>query len=249
MNVPPIAYNKARIRVQIEGWPVSVDLIDLEVPAIVVIDPGHGGTGGKNGGSNPNDATAKPSNILEKTMTLDFGLLLRDRLRALRTRDHLNLRLHMTRTEDVNPSLADRAHRARDEGADVLISLHFNDTDGSGAARGTETYYDSTGNYNLDEDQALAGRVNAAAFGAVATYDAGALNREVKGQGLDALSDDSLGNNNDYHPTRAVLLETEFIDVPAVDQLLNTGPNHQQVRQAIINSVADALQDDLLHDP
>lgn len=75
------------------------------------------------------------------------------------------------------------------------------------------------------------------------------MNRGVKGQGLDVLSDDSLGNDQDYHPTRAVLLETEFIDVPAVDQLLNTGANHQQARQAIIDALAEALQDDLLHDP
>ena len=105
------------------------------------------------------------------------------------------------------------------------------------------------------EDQALAGQVNAAAFQAIFANDAGAINRGVKGQGLDVLSDPSLGNYPDvgnikgYQPTRAVLLETEFIDVLAVDQLLNTNANHQQVRQAIIDAIADALQYDLLHNP
>jgi N-acetylmuramoyl-L-alanine amidase len=49
--------------------------------------------------------------------------------------------------------------------------------------------------------------------------------------------------------TFALLLETEFIDVLAVDQLLNTNANRQQVRQAIIDALGDALQDDLLHNP
>ncbi len=48
---------------------------------IVVIDPGHGGTGGTLGGSDPNHAVS-PSGVLEKTMTLQMGLLVRDALLA-----------------------------------------------------------------------------------------------------------------------------------------------------------------------
>ena len=255
VNVPPVAYNKVRIRIEIEGVATSINLIDMEVPAIVVIDPGHGGdpSGPKVGGSDPEHALCpKPpagSGSSERVMTLEFGLLLRDRLLTLRTRDHLNLRFCMTRTADVNSSLAARANIARDRGADVLISFHFNDNMPNTGPRGTETYYDSTGNFNQAEDEGLAGRVNAAVFGAISASDAAARNRGVKGQGLDVLSDPSLGNNENYHPIRAVLLETEFIDVLAVDQLLNTNGNHQQVRQAIIDALGDALQDDLLHNP
>ncbi len=86
-------------------------------------------------------------------------------------------------------------------------------------------------------------------FGAISAHDAGARNRGVKGLALDVLSDPFLGNSQNYHPTRALLLETEFIDVLAVDQLLNTNANRQQVRQAIIDALGDALQDDLLHNP
>ena len=255
VNVPPVGYNKVRIRIEIEGVATVINLIDMEVPAIVVIDPGHGGdpSGPKVGGSDPEHALCpKPpagSGSSERVMTLEFGSLLRDRLLTLRTRDHLNLRFCMTRTADVNSSLAARANIARDRGADVFISFHFNDNVPNTGPRGTETYYDSTGNFNQAEDEGLAGRVNAAVFGAISASDAAARNRGVKGQGLDVLSDQSLGNNENYHPIRAVLLETEFIDVLAVDQLLNTNGNHQQVRQTIIDALGDALQDDLLHNP
>lgn len=42
VNLPPIGFNKARVSIQIEST-IELDLIDLEVPAVVVIDPGHGG--------------------------------------------------------------------------------------------------------------------------------------------------------------------------------------------------------------
>jgi len=45
VNLPPIGFNKARIAMYIDpaGLNIPMDLIDLEVPAVVVIDPGHGG--------------------------------------------------------------------------------------------------------------------------------------------------------------------------------------------------------------
>lgn len=43
VNVPPIGFNQARIQIQVEGIDGTFNLIDMEVPAVVVIDPGHGG--------------------------------------------------------------------------------------------------------------------------------------------------------------------------------------------------------------
>jgi hypothetical protein len=37
------------------------------------------------------------------------------------------------------------------------------------------------------------------------------------------------------------LLEIEFIDVPGVDQLLNTGQNARAVRQEIAAAIKDAI--------
>jgi hypothetical protein len=41
------------------------------------------------------------------------------------------------------------------------------------------------------------------------------------------------------------LLEIEFIDVPAVDQLLNTGPDTRAVRQEIAAAIKDAIVTEL----
>ena len=45
-NLPPVGFNKARISIEIEDIGEAIELIDMEVPAIVVIDPGHGGNHG-----------------------------------------------------------------------------------------------------------------------------------------------------------------------------------------------------------
>lgn len=133
---------------------------------------------------------------------------------------------------------------ARDHGADQLLSIHFNGSNVS--ARGTEVQLDSTGNHNESEDKILAQRVVNAAYNALHQFDVGSRNRGVKiEQGLDVLSDPSLGNTPTYTPCRAGLLEVEFIDVPAVDLLLNTDENHQNVRQSVMNAVADALLQDI----
>lgn len=247
VNLPPIGFNKAKIRLEIEKRPSAIAEIAFEVPAVLVIDPGHGG----NDGLNPSGAMAKPSGIYERAMTLDFGVLLRDRLQTLRAKDQRNLRIYMTRTENKNSPLSSRAKVARNVGADVLLSLHFNGIKLSGSARGVEIWYDSTGNYNKLEDENLAQRVYVAAYQAIAAIDPDAkhYNRGVGGKGLGVLSDDSIGNSPQYHPVRAALLEVEFIDFPAVDRLLNTSDNHLVTRQSIMNAVADALIDDLLNNP
>lgn len=57
INLPPVAFNAARIRVQLEGEDAAQELIDLEVPGIIAIDPGHGGERNEDG-SSANNATS-----------------------------------------------------------------------------------------------------------------------------------------------------------------------------------------------
>src|SRR5712691_1915297 len=97
--------------------------------AVIVIDPGHGGTQ-RVGGSSPNNATG-PAGTKEKTLTLAIGLRTRT---ALAGSGHT---VHMTRTTDVNLGLADRAHVARDHRADAFVSIHLNASDEHNA-QGTE---------------------------------------------------------------------------------------------------------------
>lgn len=248
INLAPVAFNAARISAQLEGEDGAVELVDLEVPGIIVIDPGHGGDRNETS-STANNATSHTSRILEKELTLDFGLRTRTALRALRVDDNANLRIHMTRTTDVNVAGARRANAGRDNGADILLSIHFNGA--NGVARGTETLIrPRASNVNFAVDTALAQRVNDAAYNAILAHDTGARNRGVKSeQNLAVLSDPSLGNTAAYHPLRAALLEVEFIDNQAVDELLSINEGHEQVRQDICDAVASALLQDLRHNP
>lgn len=244
INLPPVAFNAARISVQLEGEAAAVELIDLEVPGIIVIDPGHGGVR-NDAGSSANNATSHTSRVLEKELTLDFALRTRTALRALRVGENQSLRVHMTRASDENKAGALRAAIGKDKGADILLSIHFNGA--NAVARGTETLVFPRGsNVNFDQDTALAQRVNDAAYNAILAHDAGARNRGVKSEReLAVLRDSTLGNTTVYHPLRAALLEVEFIDNESVDRLLSIDEGYEQVRQDICDAVAGALLEDL----
>lgn len=247
VNLPPIAFNAARISAHVDGMEVPQALIDLEVPGIIVIDPGHGGSVNVDG-SSANNATSHTSGILEKDMTLDFALRTRAALRAVRDNENQNLRIHMTRTVDENKPAIERARTGRDNGADILLSIHFNGFNKS--ARGTETLIRrASDNVNTAQDRALAQRVNDAVYQTIFAHDPDARDRGVKEQQLAVLSDASLGNTASYHPLRSALVEIEFIDNQAVDELLSIREGHEQVRQDICDAIAGALIEDLLRSP
>ena len=85
------------------------------------------------GGSDANH-TVTPASVLEKTMTLTMGLLVRDAVVAANGVQN-QVSVIMTRSSDVNLSLAARANVARDRQADLLLSIHFNGFDGKTRAR------------------------------------------------------------------------------------------------------------------
>jgi len=250
VNVPPVGFNQVRIRIQIEGLDTPIDLIDMEVPGVVVIDPGHGGTANEQG-SNWNNATS-PSGVLEKAMALDYGLALRDSLRAIRDADRLNLRIFMTRETDINRSGAFRAARARDNGADIIHIIHFN-ASAAHTARGTLEVYRTTNNVFPQQDTILSEGVITRMVAAMTPFDAGANHRARVANDTAVASDANNGNTAAYCPVRTAYIEVEFIDNGGhtttpdddlVDMLLNTGPNAAAVKTA----VADAMRDGILHD-
>jgi N-acetylmuramoyl-L-alanine amidase len=94
---------------------------------IIVLDPGHGGI--------DNGARAA-GNQNEKTLVLDFALMLRDKLE--RTGKY---RVVMTRTDDSFVSLADRVKLARARKAALFISIHCDAlARGGGDAQGATVY-------------------------------------------------------------------------------------------------------------
>jgi len=77
---------------------------------LVVIDPGHGGI---------DNGTRAPSGEPEKTIVLEFSLLLRDKIEKTG-----KYRVVMTRTDDTFVPLAERVQLARSRQASLFISIH-----------------------------------------------------------------------------------------------------------------------------
>ncbi len=214
----------------------------MSITATVVIDPGHGGTTNM-GGSDANHAVS-PSGFLEKNMTLKLGLLVRDALRDAAIAGGHEIKIVMTRETDKNLTLAERAGMAKTNRADRLLSLHFNGF--NKVTRGTETYVrHAADNVNLAADKKFAQQIQTAAFNTLKAHDAGAKDRGVKEEKFGVLSDVSLGNTGGNKKCRACMLELEFIDVRAVDELLNIGTNAATVRSAVAKALADAIIADL----
>ncbi len=100
---------------------------------IIVIDPGHGG----------NDTGALRSGILEKNLTLQIALKVRE---ILRQKGLTNI--IMTRAVDKTLTLADRVEIANSNGADIYVSIHINSSVKS-EINGIETHYYSEKGYAL----------------------------------------------------------------------------------------------------
>ena len=97
----------------------------------IVIDPGHGGTAAT-GNSSANNAKG-PKGTLEKKMTLVI---------AVKTAEILNQAGHsviLTRNNDINLGLSDRAKVAANNNAEVFVSIHFNG-DNNASVQGTECW-------------------------------------------------------------------------------------------------------------
>src|SRR6267143_433411 len=209
----------------------------------VVIDPGHGGTGSI-GGSDGNHAVS-PSGVKEKDLTLILANLVKSELQAAAVAGGHTINIFMTRTGDVNLSLADRAHVARTNHADRFLSIHLNAF--NGLTRGVETYVRrAQDNVNLSDDKRFATNIQNAVFHAIKSADPGTNDRGVKEEKFGVLNDVSLVNTAGGH-CRACLLEVEFLDVPAVDAFLNTAANATAIRGQIARAIANAIINDLMH--
>jgi N-acetylmuramoyl-L-alanine amidase len=205
----------------------------------VVLDAGHGGTT-KVGGSSPNNATS-PSGIQEKDITLDLARRTRLAVQKLASDGGHQVQVVLTRDQDMNLGLAERARVARQTDADLFLSIHCNASDAHNA-RGVETLVRGAedGNANYDDDVAFATNVQSAVLLAIKNHDPATRDRRVKDQKLGVLNDVHLGER-----TRACLVEVEFIDRTDVDGLLNIGANAEAVRNDIAAALAKAVLDSL----
>ncbi len=94
---------------------------------LVVIDPGHGGI---------DNGTRAASGELEKTIVLEFSLMLKDKIEKTG-----KYRVAMTRTDDTFVPLGDRVQFARSRQASLFISIHADALRrGEGDAKGATVY-------------------------------------------------------------------------------------------------------------
>jgi N-acetylmuramoyl-L-alanine amidase len=100
----------------------------------IVFDPGHGGTTPADG-STPNNAVG-PNGLLEKDLTLHVARSAAAKLPSDRFQTLL------TRTDDRNLSLVERARKSREIGADAFVSIHFNGNRDA-SVDGTEVFVSS----------------------------------------------------------------------------------------------------------
>lgn len=100
----------------------SADKIDK----CIVIDAGHGGE---------EEPGCIFNNIYEKTICLQIAEKLQEKL------EKEYIKVVMTRTEDINVYLNERARIANREGADIFISIHQNALENDSVTSGIETWY------------------------------------------------------------------------------------------------------------
>ena len=100
---------------------------------VIIIDPGHGG----------NDTGAMRNDILEKDITLQI---------ALKVRNILNEKgfshVIMTRAVDTTLTLQDRVEIANTNNADIYVSIHIN-ASVKNEVNGVETHYYNEGGYDV----------------------------------------------------------------------------------------------------
>lgn len=105
---------------------------------IIVIDAGHGGT----------DPGASKNGVMEKNIVLDVSKRVESKLKAA------GAKVQMTRKTDVYPTLQDRVDFARQNYAEVFVSVHVNAFSNE-SAKGSEVFYNSQ-NANAVESKYLA---------------------------------------------------------------------------------------------
>jgi N-acetylmuramoyl-L-alanine amidase len=272
VNMPPIGLNKARINASIETTLGNVDVIDLEVPAVVVIDPGHGI--GNATPSNAIGATGVVTKVSEHEVVMDIGRRMVEVIKYKREKEKLKIKVFITRIDNKNIDFKKRTDIARKNGCDVYVSLHFNGGDTATAYRNPFGMWDKTENFNEIEDRKLATRLRKSVEIAIAnvqpeflkipvspyTSDYWENNPSIQ-KGLDTCSDNQTikinnktievpynGNIFGYTPCRSALIEIEWLSNKNADSLFN-GETADRMRQEAANEMSNAALEDIKIQP
>lgn len=150
VEVHAISGSWAKVKVNgLEGYvnKTYLQLLNQKGPAvkgrIIVLDPGHGG---KDGG-------ASREGVHEKAVVLKVAQLVKAKL------EQDGAVVKMTRQGDTYPALTERVQFAKDQKAEIFVSLHANAATNT-SAKGAETFYSVSSNVNEKEDYVLASAIN-----------------------------------------------------------------------------------------
>lgn len=184
-------------------------------PPLIYIDPGHGGS----------EPGAVSGGYREKDLNLQVARRLNT---ILKSKGYQTV---MSRTNDTQVSLSNRAQEANRINSDIFVSIHFNAF--RGTARGIETYYY---NQNGSTSNPLANnpsRINNSRSLANAIHGnvlrkSGAVDRNVR--------------TANFHVVRetfmpAVLLELGYIDHPGERALITQGSYQQILAQGVADGI------------
>lgn len=127
-------------------------------PPLICIDPGHGGTA---------SGAVGVSGTTEKDLNLKISLLLAQYLREA------GLRVMMTREDDRDVDLHDRAAVANAARANLFVSIH-NNAAGDSSSTGTETFYWGNDDEMSPDGQLLAQAIQKHLVEALGSVDRGA---------------------------------------------------------------------------
>jgi N-acetylmuramoyl-L-alanine amidase len=185
----------------------------------IVIDPGHGGTTAT-GNSSANNAKG-PKGTLEKNITLSI---------AVKTAEILNQAGHsvvLTRNNDTNLGLSDRAKVAAKNNAEVFVSIHFNG-DNNASVQGTECWVHPAATQDS--------RLLASSLLQRLVQVAGYTNRGVKAGKLGVLSPAVHAIS-----TATCLIEISFITNAADETRLLTSAYQSQLANGISRAITDFI--------
>lgn len=175
---------------------------------IIVLDPGHGGK----------DSGATNGSVYEKNIVLDVS----KRLQTLLT--NAGAKVVLTRSTDVFIDLDERPRIAERNYGEMFISVHVN-SHTTEVPQGTETFYNSSRDTNLNEEITLAKYINNEIV-----QNAGMINRGVK-----------YGNLAVTRPLEmpAVLVELGFIKNPSDVKKLTDDKYLQIFAQSLFNAIEE----------
>ncbi|CNE85983.1 N-acetylmuramoyl-L-alanine amidase AmiC [Yersinia nurmii] len=241
-------YNKGNVERTLPAESARAGKAGRDRPIVIMLDPGHGGE----------DPGAIGKN---KTREKDIVLQIARRLRALIQREP-NMRVFMTRNEDVFIPLKVRVAKARKQRADLFISIHA-DAFTNRAARGSSVFALSTKGATSTAAKFLAQTQNEAdLIGGVSKSGDRYLDHTMIDLLQTATINDSLkfgkevlhrlGKINKLHKNRvdqagfavlkapdipSILVETAFISNVEEERKLRTSHFQQQIAESVFAGI------------